>query len=211
MASKDLVDIPPEYICLLTKEMMENPTLASDGKNYEKDAIEKYINEHKKSPATGEPLEINGLKENQDLKKKIVEFKEEIPKIIAAKFREKMLGDLFGFKQEEEKLDTVQTMMENLNIKEPKGNPEIDINDFQNKNLLKFANKEVVLPAIPKISPEELAKKVNIVFEEDIISPTTIAEILEAGAEVAREKYVVLTLENRKSKLWLFPPIILFG
>ena len=98
-----------------------------------------------------------------------------------------------------------------LHIKDTKENPETDINDFQNKNLLKFANKEVVLPKIPKISPEELAKKVNIVFEEDIISPTTIAEILETGAEVAKEKYVILTLENRKSKLRLFTPIILFG
>ena len=202
MASKDLVDIPTEYLCLLTKEMMEYPTLASDGKNYEKDAIEKYINEHKKSPVTGEPLQIDGLKQNEALRKRIVEFKEEIPKIIAAKFREKMLGDFFGFKQEEEKLDTVQNMMGNLNIKEKKENPEREIGDFDNKNLLKFSNKELVLPPIQKVTPEELAKRVNLVFEEDVISPNTIAEILETGAEVAREKYVILTLENRKSKLF---------
>ena len=131
--------------------------------------------------------------------------------MIAAKFREKMLGDFFGFKQEEEKLDNVQNMMENLNINNKQENFEKDISDFDNKNLLKFANKEVVLPPILKVSPEELAKKVNIAFEDDIISPTTIAEILETGAEASREKYVILTLENRKSKLWVFQSIILFG
>ena len=62
--------LDPELIPFMhrTKESryeMEDPVVARDGHTYEREAIEAYIQEHGKSPISGEPLDLDSLIENR--------------------------------------------------------------------------------------------------------------------------------------------------
>ena len=56
------VDVPTEYCCCLSKQIMEDPVLAADGETYERTAIEAYFQKCRDtgrdlvSPITGEDL-----------------------------------------------------------------------------------------------------------------------------------------------------------
>lgn len=51
------VNIPREYICPITNEIMRDPVLAFDGNTYERSAISSYLKRYNKSPITGAPAE----------------------------------------------------------------------------------------------------------------------------------------------------------
>eukprot|EP01083_Nonionella_stella_P215902 776622_1 len=53
----EISNIPKEFICPLTKQIMREPVKIFDDHSYEKQAIEKYLKEHNKSPITGEECE----------------------------------------------------------------------------------------------------------------------------------------------------------
>lgn len=55
---------------------MEDPVVAKDGHTYERSAIEAYINEHHKSPISGQPLDIDGLIENRAVQDQIDSYHE---------------------------------------------------------------------------------------------------------------------------------------
>lgn len=68
------IDVPIEYCCPLTLEIMEFPVRASDGITYEKKNILKYMQEHdNESPITEEKMKSE-LIENTDIKNKIKQF-----------------------------------------------------------------------------------------------------------------------------------------
>ena len=43
MLGSQLIDIPEDYLCPITQEMMENPVLAADGHSYEYSAIHEWL------------------------------------------------------------------------------------------------------------------------------------------------------------------------
>eukprot|EP01083_Nonionella_stella_P204831 746408_1 len=47
-------EIPKEYICPLSNQIMRKPVRIFDNHTYERSAIAKYLKEHKKSPITNE-------------------------------------------------------------------------------------------------------------------------------------------------------------
>jgi len=61
---------------------MEDPVTTPEGVNYERSAIEEYLNTHDLCPETGEPLSQADLKPNKELGKEIALFQ----------FRRLMLG-----------------------------------------------------------------------------------------------------------------------
>ena len=65
-------DIPEKFICPITKKVMEDPVIAFDGHSYERKAIQEYLQEHHKSPVTGETTECNTLFPNIALRKEIM-------------------------------------------------------------------------------------------------------------------------------------------
>ena len=73
--NNDLVDIPDEFLCPITQEMMENPVVAADGHTYERAAIVQWLQGHRTSPLTNERLKHDTLTDNFALKKAIVAFK----------------------------------------------------------------------------------------------------------------------------------------
>ena len=72
--------IPNEYKCPITHEIMQVPVIAEDGITYEKHAIEQWLNNpssRNRSPVTNSEISINGLKINYALKSMISRFLED--------------------------------------------------------------------------------------------------------------------------------------
>ncbi|KAM8933526.1 WD repeat, SAM and U-box domain-containing protein 1 [Pelodytes ibericus] len=61
-------DVPDEYLCPITWEVMKDPVIASDGYSYERTAIENWISTKRTSPMTNLPLENLLLTPNRTLK-----------------------------------------------------------------------------------------------------------------------------------------------
>eukprot|EP00435_Cladocopium_sp_Y103_P064828 s922_g26.t1 len=69
-------DIPEEFRCVITRELMERPVITSDGHTYERSAIAKWLEEHNSSPKTGRELPDKVLKPNHALRAQIMAFRE---------------------------------------------------------------------------------------------------------------------------------------
>ncbi|XP_040213837.1 WD repeat, SAM and U-box domain-containing protein 1 isoform X2 [Rana temporaria] len=61
-------NIPEEFICPITWEIMKDPVIVSDGYSYERNAIESWISTRRTSPMTNLPLENLLLTPNRTLK-----------------------------------------------------------------------------------------------------------------------------------------------
>ncbi|KAM4024769.1 WD repeat, SAM and U-box domain-containing protein 1 [Anomaloglossus baeobatrachus] len=61
-------NIPEEFLCPITCEIMKEPVIASDGYSYERNAIESWISTKRTSPMTNLPLENLLLTPNRTLK-----------------------------------------------------------------------------------------------------------------------------------------------
>ncbi|XP_032968978.1 WD repeat, SAM and U-box domain-containing protein 1 isoform X3 [Rhinolophus ferrumequinum] len=62
-------EIPDEFICPITRELMQDPVIASDGYSYEKEAMENWISKKKRtSPMTNLVLPSVVLTPNRTLK-----------------------------------------------------------------------------------------------------------------------------------------------
>lgn len=56
-------NVPRNYVCLITQEIMENPVSDFFGHSYEKAAIKCWLNEHNTSPMTGKRLQKKAYSE----------------------------------------------------------------------------------------------------------------------------------------------------
>eukprot|EP00002_Diphylleia_rotans_P012230 TRINITY_DN2392_c0_g1_i1.p1 TRINITY_DN2392_c0_g1~~TRINITY_DN2392_c0_g1_i1.p1 ORF type:complete len:1217 (-),score=287.76 TRINITY_DN2392_c0_g1_i1:604-4254(-) len=81
-------DIPKNFVCAITREVMENPVLASDGHTYEESAIKHWFSKSRISPLTGLLLDNLDLTPNHALKSLIVTWKERIAEAVAQKIEE---------------------------------------------------------------------------------------------------------------------------
>ncbi|XP_006822902.1 uncharacterized protein LOC102801139 [Saccoglossus kowalevskii] len=66
---------PPELICPLTGELFVDPVGTPSGKVYERHALESRLSRKKEDPLTGEHLQRGQLKEKNDIKKLVTEFR----------------------------------------------------------------------------------------------------------------------------------------
>lgn len=60
-----------EYYCPLTKRLMKDPVIDTEGNTYEREAIERWLRVQSSSPITNGYLSLDMLKPNRDLKKEI--------------------------------------------------------------------------------------------------------------------------------------------
>ena len=67
-ASKEL---PEEFFCPLTKQLMKDPVVDNDGHTYEREAIERWLRAQSSSPVTNEYLSLDMLQPNKALKSQI--------------------------------------------------------------------------------------------------------------------------------------------
>ncbi|CAE7475977.1 dbr1, partial [Symbiodinium sp. CCMP2456] len=69
-------DIPEEFRCVITRDLMERPVITSDGHTYERSAIAKWLEEHSTSPKTGQELPDKVLRPNHALRAQIIAYRE---------------------------------------------------------------------------------------------------------------------------------------
>ena len=69
-------EVPDEFVCPITSEIMADPVVTADGFTFERSAIEKWLETHDTSPKTGLRLEFKVLFPNQSLRIMIREFQE---------------------------------------------------------------------------------------------------------------------------------------
>jgi U-box domain len=68
--------IPSEFICPLTKNIMNDPMMSKTGQNYERDAIVAHLDAGNETcPVTNQPLRISNLISNKTLQWKIQEWR----------------------------------------------------------------------------------------------------------------------------------------
>ena len=65
--------------------------------------------------------------------------------------------------------------------------------------LKRYSKKNIKIPDWPEITSDSLASQINVLFMEDALDMQTISQVLEKSVELSKKKYVILTLENRKS------------
>lgn len=69
------LDIPHEFLCPITHEIMREPVMCSDGYTYEKNAISEWFMSGKStSPMTNDQLTNTEYRFNHDLRNQIFEF-----------------------------------------------------------------------------------------------------------------------------------------
>lgn len=68
------LQVPKDFLCPITQDIMNKPVVAADGYTYEKAAIIKWIKKKGTSPITREELSKHQLFPNRLLKKQIEEF-----------------------------------------------------------------------------------------------------------------------------------------
>lgn len=71
-----LLNIPNDFLCPITQEVMIDPVTTSDGQTYEREAIEKWLQKNNTSPLTGLHLNHKVLTPNVLVKKLIFSFVE---------------------------------------------------------------------------------------------------------------------------------------
>ncbi|KAL1510596.1 hypothetical protein AB1Y20_006897 [Prymnesium parvum] len=67
---------PADYLCPVTREVMKNPVVASDGHSYEREVLEQVLRSDSRSPLTREVLHPFFFA-NLNLKKRILDFEDE--------------------------------------------------------------------------------------------------------------------------------------
>jgi hypothetical protein len=73
-SSRSDQEIPSDYICPITKQLMKEPVMAFDGHCYERKAIEDYLQSHQKSPVTGKKADFAIVFPNHRLRGEIEVF-----------------------------------------------------------------------------------------------------------------------------------------
>lgn len=74
--TEDFARIPDEFRCSITREIMSDPVICSDGHTYERAAIERWLSNHRNSPKTNAPLPSRNVLPNHNLRTIIEAFKE---------------------------------------------------------------------------------------------------------------------------------------
>ena len=73
---QEAAEIPEDYICPITHQLMYDPVVAADGETYEREAIVRHLQSSDLSPLHGDPLAHTMLTPNRALKRTIDAFRQ---------------------------------------------------------------------------------------------------------------------------------------
>ncbi|HPE84727.1 MAG TPA: hypothetical protein PLO43_00920, partial [Chlamydiales bacterium] len=76
---EEVQEIPSEYFCPITHQLMYDPVIAADGETYEREAIERHLQSSNDSPLHGAALENKMLIPNRALQRTISSFRLKMP------------------------------------------------------------------------------------------------------------------------------------
>jgi len=122
-------NVPSEYMCPITTEIMEDPVILADGRSYERSAIVRWLTTSKRSPMTGETLEHSTVLPNINLKALIEDWKDthtvaaavreeetamqELPRSDFAAFRSRLQA---AFQEQEDGIGGVTLVVERVQL-----------------------------------------------------------------------------------------------
>ena len=75
------VEVPAQYRCPISQEVMEDPVCTADGHTYERREIFRWLCKHDTSPLTGAPLPNKALTPNIGLRQVIAAWRAEHPEV----------------------------------------------------------------------------------------------------------------------------------
>eukprot|EP00483_Globobulimina_turgida_P010690 UN10711 len=67
-------DVPPEFKCPISLEIMRDPVILSDGFYYERECILDWLHQHTRSPMTNLPIPHITIQAGDELKRKILKW-----------------------------------------------------------------------------------------------------------------------------------------
>ena len=67
----ETIEIPENFICPITQELMTDPVVTRYGQSYERSAIIEWIAKGKDCPLTRQPLSLSGIITNHSLRSQI--------------------------------------------------------------------------------------------------------------------------------------------
>ena len=82
--ASEAAEVPDDYICPITAEIMTDPVTTADGFTYERTAITEWLRTKDTSPSTGATLENKTLIPNLSLRSIIRSFTEALAAAVAA-------------------------------------------------------------------------------------------------------------------------------
>lgn len=75
MSPSQVAEVPEDFLCPITKEVMEHPMMTRSGISFEKRAILRWLDINGSCPLTRTPLPPSGLVSNRNLQFKIMKWK----------------------------------------------------------------------------------------------------------------------------------------
>ena len=70
-----MAEVPPDFMCPISQDLMKDPVITADGQSYERDDIEQWFrNGNRTSPSTGAVLPHTDLTPNHALRNAIETF-----------------------------------------------------------------------------------------------------------------------------------------
>jgi Mg-chelatase subunit ChlD len=152
-------DVPSEFLCPITYEVMMDPVTLSDGHTYERTAIEQWLQTHNTSPLSNRPAYTTDLKPNYALRSAIERFLAANPTAVGVSgsqqapvdrtFRARTDGQhLFVECLEQEPLEVVTILVNDVSgsMGSPSSNPGAAAAEgalFSRLDLVKHANRTV--------------------------------------------------------------------
>ena len=68
---------PEEFVCPITRDLMSDPVLAQDEHNYERAALDAWLQQTRRSPVTNLPLQPGAYVPNGPLRRQIAAWREQ--------------------------------------------------------------------------------------------------------------------------------------
>lgn len=185
-------DIPEDFLCPISLDIMKDPVIAADGHTYERENITKWLSQNKKhSPLDGSKLSDNNLQENILVRKIINSFHD--------KGNDKKYQCNSNNKNKCENI-LVMNMYETLEkISKQISDHENEVNNFKTQiNALEELNRKSMIEIKEKENTIDLLTKDNLSLKSQIDSNAIMKKDL-----VQREEIIIKLKENLKEKEYL--------
>lgn len=94
---EDELEIPSEFICPITQEIMQDPVMSRYGHSYEREAILKWLIRHNDCPMSRQPLKLSDLLTNHNLRARILQWQKDNEQDIVVVCSSPGVEDLLGY------------------------------------------------------------------------------------------------------------------
>eukprot|EP00292_Cryptomonas_paramecium_P033809 CAMPEP_0113675758 /NCGR_PEP_ID=MMETSP0038_2-20120614/8215_1 /TAXON_ID=2898 /ORGANISM="Cryptomonas paramecium" /LENGTH=100 /DNA_ID=CAMNT_0000592611 /DNA_START=77 /DNA_END=379 /DNA_ORIENTATION=- /assembly_acc=CAM_ASM_000170 len=68
------IEVPEDFFCPITLDIMRDPVIGTDGRTYDCTAIVAWLSKHRRSPLTNLPMGSENLRPNEQMRKEIEEW-----------------------------------------------------------------------------------------------------------------------------------------